>query len=65
LKNSLEIVSSPSHTDKVNRLVVPYNNKKSDRGDELIAFKRRVVEIVFAEDTLSGAKTYDESQSGS
>lgn len=40
---------------------VSYNNKKSDRGDELIAFKRWVVEIIFAEDTLSGAKAFDES----
>jgi hypothetical protein len=42
-------------------LSVSYNNKKSNRGDELIAFKRRVVEIVFAENTLSGAKPFEEN----
>jgi hypothetical protein len=49
----------------VNYSAFPYDNKKTDGGDELVAFERLVIEIVFAEDTLSGAKTYDESQFGS
>ena len=36
-----------------------YNNEESDRGDKLVAFEWRVLEVVFAKDSLSGSKTFN------
>jgi hypothetical protein len=46
-------------------LSISYNDEEPNRSDELIAFKWRIVEIVFAEDTLSSTKTFNKDQTSS
>lgn len=42
-------------------LSVSDHNEEPNGGDELIALKRWILEIVFAKDTLCGPKAFNES----